>query len=74
MDWLPNKGSAQADNVANNAQLMGRPKNLDDRPKGQSDLRPEGLAKEERRPLSTPARLSDWSARFGLQPASGWPL
>ena len=42
-DRLPNKGSVQA----NNAQLMGWPKYLNDRPEGQSNLRPEGLAEEE---------------------------
>ena len=69
-DRLPNKSSAQTDNV----QLMGRPKYLNDRPEGRSNHRPEGLAEEERRPFLTPAHLSDRSARFGLQPASGWPL
>ena len=62
------------DNVASNAQLMGRPKHLNDRPEGQSNLRPEGLVEEERRPLPTPAHLFDRSARFGLQPASGQTL
>ena len=36
---------------ANNAQLMGRPKHLNNKPKGQSSHQPEGLAKEEQRPL-----------------------
>ena len=58
MDRLPNKGSARADN----AQLMGRPKYLNDGPKGRSNLRPEDLAKEEWRPLPTLARLSDQKA------------
>ena len=53
---------------------MGRPKYLNDRPEGRSNHRPEGLAEEERRPLPTPARHSDRSARFSLQPASGRPL
>ena len=57
-DRLPNKGSTQADN----AQLMGRPKYLNDRPEGQSNLRPKGLAEEERRQLPTPAHLSDRKA------------
>ena len=70
MDRLPNKGSAQADN----AQLMGWPKYLNDRPEGRTNLRPEGLAEEEWHLLSTSARLSDWSARFGLQPTFGRPL
>ena len=69
-DRLPNKGSAQANNV----QLMGRPKYLNDRPEGRSNLRPEGLAEEEWHPLPTLARLSDRSAHFGLQPTFGWPL
>ena len=58
------------DNVASNAQLVGRPKYLDDRSEGRSNHRPEGLAEEERRPFSTPAHLSDWSAHFGLRPTS----
>ena len=33
-----------------------------DRPQGRSNLRPEGLAEEERRPFLTPARLSDRKA------------
>ena len=69
-DWLPNRGLAQADN----AQLMGRPKYLNDRPEGRSNLRPEDLAEEEQRPFPILAHLSDQSARFGLQPASGRPL
>ena len=32
------------------------------------------MAEEERRLLPTPTHLSDRSAHFGLQPASGWPL
>ena len=48
MDRLPNKGLPQADNV----QLMGRPKYLNNRPEGRSNHRSEGLAKEERRPFS----------------------
>ena len=32
------------------------------------------MAKEEWHPLLTPACLSDRSARFSLQPSSGWPL
>ena len=70
-----------ADNVANDAQLSGRPRNLNDRPEGQSNLRLEGLAEEERRPLPTQARLSDWkasrrrnSAHFRHRPISGRPL
>ena len=54
-DRLSNKGSAQADNV----QLMGRPKYLNNKPEGRSNHRLEGLAKEERCPLPTPARLFD---------------
>ena len=66
MDQLPNKRLGLVDNIANNAQLLGQPKYLDNRPEGRSNLRLEGLAKEERRPLLTLARLSDRSARFGL--------
>ena len=51
-----------ADNVANDAQLLGRPKIPNDRPEGRSNLRPEGLAWKERRSLPTPARLSDRKA------------
>ena len=47
MDRLPKKGSAQADN----AQLMGRPMILNNRPEGRSNHRPEGLAEEKRRPF-----------------------
>ena len=50
------------DNIANNAQLLGQPKYLNKRLEGRSNLRPEGLAEEERRPLPTPARLSDQKA------------
>ena len=57
-----------------NAQLMDRLKYLNDRLKGRSNLRPEGLAEEEWHMLLTLARLSDRSARFDLQPSSGWPL
>ena len=63
-----------ADNVANDAQLLGRPKYLNDRPEGRSNLRPKGLAEEEWHPLPTLARLSDRSARFDLQLAFGRPL
>ena len=59
MDRLSNKRIGPEDNVANDAQLLGRPKYLDDRPEGRSNLRSEGLAEEERRPLPTPAHLSD---------------
>ena len=69
-DRLSNKGSAQADNT----QLMGRPKYRNDGPEGRSNHRPEGLAKEERRPLSDSGPLSDRSAHFGLHPASGHSL
>jgi len=55
-------------------KLLGRPKYLNDKPVGRSNLLPKDLAEEERRPLPTPARLSDRSARFGLQPTSGRPL
>ena len=51
MDQLPNKGSAQQ----TTRKLLGQPKYLIKRPEGRSNLRPEGLAKEERRPLSTSA-------------------
>ena len=47
-DRLSNKGSAQADNT----QLMGQPKYLNNRPEGRSNHRPEGLPEEERRPFS----------------------
>ena len=70
-----------ADNVANDAQLSGRPRNLNDRPEGQSNLRLEDLAEEERRPLLTPARLIDQkasqrrnNARFHHRPTFGRPL
>ena len=45
-----------------NTQLLGRPKYLNDRPEGRSNLRPEGLAEKERRSLPTLARLSDRKA------------
>ena len=70
MDRLPNGGLAQADN----AQLIGQPKFLNDRPEGRSNHRLEGMAEEERRPLLTPVRLSDRNARFGLWPVSGRSL
>ena len=70
-DWLPNKGLAQQTTLQTNVQLMGRPKYLNNRPERRSNRRPEGLAKEERRPLPILARLSDQSTRFGLQPTSG---
>ena len=47
MDRLPNKGSPQQATLQTNTQLMGRPKYLNDRPKGRSNLRPGGLAEEE---------------------------
>ena len=53
---------------------MGQPKYLNNRLEGRSNHRLEGLAEEERRPFLTPAHLSDWSTRFGLQPASERPL
>ena len=72
--WLGPTG-----NIADNAQLMGRPKYLNDRPEGRSNLRPGGLAEEERRPLSdsgpplrpehslqSPARL--WTASLTGRP------
>ena len=62
MDLLPSKSSAHQTTIANDAQLLGRPKYLNDRPEGRSNLRPEGLAKEEQRSLPTPARLSDRKA------------
>ena len=74
MDRLPNKGLAQQTTLRTNAQLLGRPKYLNNRPEGRSNHRPEGLAEEERRPFLTPAHLSNWSARFGFQPASERPL
>ena len=74
MDRLPSKGSAQQTTLRTNAHLLGWPKQLNDRLEGRSNLQPEGLAEEERRPLLTPAHLSDRSARFGLQPTSGRPL
>ena len=77
MDRLSNKGSAQQTTLRMTRKLLGRPKYLNDRPEGLSNLRLEGLAEEERRPLPTPARLSDRkknNARFRLQPAFGWPL
>ena len=55
-----------AHSIANNVQLMDRPKYLNDRSEGRSNHRSEGLDEEERRPLLTLARLSDLSARFGL--------
>ena len=74
MDRLPNKGSVQQTTLRTNAQLLGRLKYLNDRLERRSNLRPEGLIEEEWHPLLTLARLSDRSARFGLQPASGRPL
>ena len=60
---------------------MGRPKHLNDRPEGQFNLRPKGLAKEERRPFLTSTRLSDQkasqrrnSAHFRHRPTSKRPL
>jgi len=46
-DRLPRKGSAQADNT----QLMGRPKSLNNRLEGRYSHQPEGLAGEEQHPL-----------------------
>lgn len=63
-----------AGNVVDNTQLMGRPKYLNDRPKGQSNHRPKGLVEEERCPFSTLAHLFDRSAHFGLQPTFRRPL
>ena len=74
LDRIPCKSSAQQTTLQTNVQLMGRPKYLNNRPEGRSNHRPKGLAEEERRPLPTPTRLSDRSARFGLQSASGQPL
>ena len=66
-----------AGNIVNDAQLLGQPKILNDRAEGKSNLRPEGLAEEERRPLPTLSRLSDRkaslrrnNARFRLWHAS----
>ena len=59
------------DNVANDAQLLGRPKHLNDRPEERSNLRPEDLADEERRPLLTPTRFFD---RGGAEPLLTAPL
>ena len=65
-DRLPRKGSAQADS----AQLMGRPKSLNNRPKGRSSHRPEGLAEEEQRPLvdSGPPLRPERSLRSPVPP------
>ena len=70
-DRLSNKGSAQADNT----QLMGQPKYLNNRPERRSNHQSEGLAEEKWRPffdygppfrpegsLRSPARLSDRKA------------
>ena len=74
MDRLPSKGSAQQTTLRT-TQLLDRPKHLNNRPEGQSNLRPGGLAEEERCPLPTPALLSDRkasqrrnNARFQHQP------
>ena len=74
MDQLSNKGSAQQTTLQTTRNSWAGPKHLNNRPEGQSNLRPEGLAEEEWRLLSTLAHLSDRSARFDLQPASGQPL
>jgi len=74
-----------ADNVANDAQLLGRPKIPNDRPEGQSNLRPEGLAKHhfQFRPASSTGDtpnpflqlLSDWRNQSHLGPTDqGCPL
>ena len=42
----PQQKLGLADDVANDAQLMGRPRYLNDRPEEGSSLRPDGLAKE----------------------------
>ena len=77
MDRLLNKGSAQQMTLRTTLKLLSRPKYLNKRPEGRSNLRPEGLVKKERRSLPTPACLSDrkaWpkrnNARFRLWPAS----
>jgi len=66
-----------AEDVANDTQLLGWPKYLNDRPEGRSNLRPEGLSKEERRPLPTMARLSDRKDSFPtpthLSDRKAWP-
>ena len=76
---VPNGHASQqklgpADDIANDAQLLGRPKKPNDRTEGRSSLRlegafdsgpplrPEGLAKEDQRSLPTPVRLSDRKA------------
>ena len=77
MDQLPSKSLARQMTLRMTHKLLGRPKYLNDRPEGRSNLRPEGLAKEEQRSLPTLACLSDqkvWpkrnNARFRLHPAS----
>ena len=62
MDRLPSKGSAQQTMLRMTRKLLGRPKYLNNRLEGRSNLRPEGLAKEKQRSLPTPARLSDRKA------------
>ena len=77
MDQLPNKGSAQQTTLRATRNSWASPKDLNDRPEGQSNLQPKDLVEEERHSFLTPARLSDRkknNARFRLQPASGRPL
>ena len=79
MDLLPNKESAQQTTLRTTRNSWAGPKNQTTG-RGRSSLRPEGLTKEERRSLLTPARLSNrkaWPRRndacfrpFQLRPAS----
>ena len=74
MNRFPNKRLGPADNVANDAQLMGRPKNLNNRPEGRCNHRSEGLPTRSSARFLTPAHRYDQSFHFGLQPTSGRPL
>ena len=69
-DRLPRKGSAQADIT----QLMGRPKSLTTGQKGDPITDRKVWPRRSSARLSTPAHLSDRSARFGLQHAFGRSL
>ena len=57
MNLLPSKSLAQQTTLRTMRNSWAGTKHLNDRLEGQSNLRPEGLAEEERRLLPTLARL-----------------